>query len=162
MDFALSEEQRMLRQMFADFAAKEIAPKAEEIDHEETLPPEMLRGAAEQGLLGATLPEEYFGAELDRVSYALLMEAIAGQCVSFAVMLATHVSLATESILAHGTDAQKEQWLPPMADGEVIGAFTFTEPDAGCDGSAIQTRSVLDGNEPPRQGQLVWLLVAGS
>jgi len=141
MDFTFSEEQEMFRTMFRDFSAKEIAPKAEEIDHEERLPPDMLRQAAQQGFLGATLPEEYFGAELDYVSYALLTEALAQECMSFAVTLATHVSLAAMSILVHGTDAQKEEWLPPMADGEVIGAFALTEPDAGSDAAALQTRA---------------------
>ncbi|MBC8446542.1 MAG: acyl-CoA dehydrogenase family protein [Chloroflexi bacterium] len=147
MDFALSAEQRMFQQMFADFASKEIAPKAEEMDHAEEMPLDLLRKAAEQGFLGATLPEEYCGAALDQVSYALLMEALARESMSLAVTLATHVSLVGMSILEQGTEAQKEEWLPPLADGEVIGAFALTEPDAGCDRAAIQTRATPDGDE---------------
>jgi len=147
MDFALSDEQRMFSQMFADFAAKEIAPLAEEIDHEEKLPLDMLRSTAEQGFLGATLPEEYFGAELDHVSYALLIEALAAASMSVAVTVATHVSMVAMSILEHGGDAQKERWLPSMADGGTIGAFAFTEPDAGCDRAAIQTRALTEGGD---------------
>ncbi len=161
MDFTFSEEQEMFRTMFRDFSAKEIAPKAEEIDHEERLPPGMLRQAAQQGFLGATLPEEYSGAELDYVSYALLIEALAQECMSFAVALATHVSLAAMSILVHGTDAQKEQWLPPMADGEVIGAFALTEPDAGCDRAAIQTRATASGDEMILNGVKTWVANGG-
>jgi len=161
MDFTFSEEQEMFRTMFRDFSAKEIAPKAQEIDHEERLPPDMLRQAAQQGFLGATLPEEYFGAELDYVSYALLTEALAQECMSFAVTLATHVSLAAMSILVHGTDAQKEEWLPPMADGEVIGAFALTEPDAGCDKAAIQTRATPSGDEMILNGVKTWVANGG-
>ena len=161
MDFTFSEEQEMFRTMFRDFSAKEIAPKAEEIDHEERLPPDMLRQAAQQGFLGATLPEEYFGAELDYVSYVLLIEALAQECMSFAVTLATHVSLAAMSILVHGTDAQKEEWLPPMADGEVIGAFALTEPDAGCDRAAIQTRATASGDEMILDGVKTWVANGG-
>jgi len=141
MDFILSEEQQMFRAMFRDFSAKEVAPRAEEIDHEEKPSLEVLRKAANQGFLGATLPEDYFGAELDGVSYALLIETLAGDCMSTAVTLATHVSLVAMTILEHGTDAQKEQYLPLLASGEAIGAFALTEPDAGTDATALQTRA---------------------
>ncbi|MDH7485383.1 MAG: acyl-CoA dehydrogenase family protein [Anaerolineae bacterium] len=157
MDFALSDEQRMFQQMFADFATREIAPRAEEMDHAEELPPELLRKAAEQGFLGATLPEEVFGAALDYVSYVLLMEALARQSLSFAVALATHISLVAMSILEHGSQAQREEWLPPMADGEVIGAFALTEPDAGSDAAALQTRVRLDGQEAILNGVKTWV-----
>jgi alkylation response protein AidB-like acyl-CoA dehydrogenase len=153
MDFTLSEEQEMFLAMFRDFAAKEVAPNVEELDHEEKPPLDVLRKAAQQGFLGATLPEQYFGAELDYLSYCLLLETLARDSMSVAVTLATHVSLAAMSILDHGTDAQKEEWLPLMAAGEAIGAFALTEPDAGSDavhqsGSALQTRFTL----PSRDG----------
>ncbi|HID88194.1 MAG TPA: acyl-CoA dehydrogenase [Anaerolineales bacterium] len=157
MEFALSEDQRMFRNMFRDFAAKEIAPRAEEIDHEETLPQDILNKAVNQGFLGATLPEKYFGAELDGVSYAMLIEALAGACVSVALTVATHVSLVAMSILEHGTDAQKDEWLESMAAGEVIGAFALTEPDAGSDGQAIATRAMPEGEEVILDGVKVWV-----
>jgi butyryl-CoA dehydrogenase len=156
VDFALNEEQRMFRSMFRDFAEKEIAPRAEEIDHEETLPLTLLQKAANQGFLGATLPEQYFGAELDGVSYALLVEALSAACMSVAVAVATHVSAVAMSILENGTDAQKEAWLMPMAAGEVIGAFALTEPDAGTDAAALQTRATLDGEEVVLDGVKSW------
>ncbi|MBN1954881.1 MAG: acyl-CoA dehydrogenase family protein [Anaerolineae bacterium] len=157
MDFALNEEQRMFRSMFRDFAAKEIAPHAEDIDQEETLPPAILQKAVEQGFLGATLPEAYFGAELDGVGYAMLVEELAASCVSFAVMLATHVSEVAMSILGYGTDAQKEEWLTSMAAGEVVGAFALTEPDAGSDALALQTRAAADGDEVVLDGVKTWV-----
>jgi butyryl-CoA dehydrogenase len=166
MDFAFSEEQEMFRAMFRDFSAKEVAPQAEEIDHEEKPPVDALRKAAQQGFLGATLPEEYFGAELDTVSYALLIETLAGDCMSTAVTLATHVSLVAMSILAHGTDAQKEEWLPPMAAGEMIGGFALTEPDAGSEaghrnGTALGTRAVPDGDDVILDGVKTWVANGG-
>jgi len=154
MDFILSEEQQMFRAMFRDFSAKEVAPRAEEIDHEEKPPLEVLRKAANQGFLGATLPEDYFGAELDGVSYALLIETLAGDCMSTAVTLATHVSLVAMTILEHGTDAQKEQYLPLLASGEAIGAFALTEPDAGTDATALQTRATPSTGGGP-EGEVV-------
>ena len=157
MEFALNEEQRMFRNMFRDFAAKEIVPRVDEMDHEETLPQDLLRKAANQGFLGATLPEQYFGAELDGVSYAMLLEALAGASVSIAVTVATHVSLVAMSILEHGTDVQKEEWLEAMAAGEVIGAFALTEPDAGSDTSTLATRAVLDGEEVVLDGVKTWV-----
>jgi butyryl-CoA dehydrogenase len=162
MDFTLSEEQQMFRAMFRDFSAKEVAPKAEELDHEEKPPLDALRKAAQQGFLGATLPEDYFGVELDYVSYALLIETLAGACMSTAVTLATHVSLVAMSILEHGTDAQKEQWLVPLATGEVIGAFALTEPDAGSDAahqsaSSLATRATPDGDEVSLDGVKTWV-----
>ena len=157
MDFALNEEQRMFRSMFRDFAAGEIAPQAEEIDHEETLPPAMLRKAANQGFLGATLPEDYFGAELGGVSYAMLIEAVASACMSMAVVVITHVSGVAESILAHGTDAQKEEWLMAMAAGEAVGAFALTEPEAGSDAASLQTRAAVEGDEVVLNGVKSWV-----
>ena len=161
MDFTFSEEQEMFRAMFRDFSTKEVAPKAEEIDHEEKPPLDVLRKAANQGFLGATLPEDYFGAELDYVSYALLIETLAGDCMSTAVTLATHVSLVAMSILEHGTDPQKEEWLPPMAAGEVIGAFALTEPDAGSDVMALRTRATPDGDEGILDGVKTWVANGG-
>ncbi len=152
MDFALSEEQRMCRDMFQDFAAREVAPKAEELDHAEKPPLDVLRKAANQGFLGATLPERCCGAELDGVTYAMLVETLAGASMSVALTLATHVSLVAMSILEHGSDAQKEEWLPQMAAGEVIGAFALTEPDAGSDAASLQTRATYPPLPSPDMG----------
>jgi alkylation response protein AidB-like acyl-CoA dehydrogenase len=147
--------------MFRDFSTKEVAPKAEEIDHQEKPPLDILRKAASQGFLGATLPEDYVGAALDYVSYALLIETLAHDCMSVAVTLATHVSLVAMSILETGTDAQKEEWLPPLAAGEMIGAFALTEPDAGSDAAALQARATPDGDEVVLDGVKTWVANGG-
>ena len=161
MDFTLSEEQRMFRTMFRDFATKEIAPQAEEMDHEEVLPPDILRKTAQQGFLGATLPEAYFGAELDGISYAMLLEELSRACMSVAVTLAAHVSLVAMSILEHGTDSQKDQWLKQMSAGEVIGGLALTEPDAGSDKLALHTRAVPDGDDVVLDGVKTWVTNGG-
>jgi len=157
MDFALNEEQRMFLTMFGDFATKEVAPQAEEADHQEDLYEDVLRKAAEQGFLGATLPDAYDGAELDHVSYVLLLETLARESASVAVALAAHVSLVAMSILEHGSDEQKETWLPAMSAGEVIGALALTEPDAGSDSAALQTRATPDGDEVVLDGVKTWV-----
>jgi len=163
MDFALSEEQRMFRAMFEEFSTNEIAPIAEEMDHEEAPPLKVLQKAARQGFLGATLPEDYFGAALDFISYALLIEALAKDCMSIAVMLGTHVSMVEMSILEHGSEAQKETYLPMLATGEggrssvSLGAFALTEPDAGTNAKAIQTKAVPDGASYVLDGVKTWV-----
>jgi len=163
MEFALSEEQKMFRAMFEDFSTSEIAPIAEELDHEETPPHEVLQKAARQGFLGATLPEAYLGAELDFVSYALLIESLARDCVSIAVMLGSHVSRVAMSVLEHGSDAQKEAFLPLLASGGEsqsivrLGAFALTEPDAGSDTTTLRTKAVLDGGTYVIDGVKTWV-----
>ncbi len=163
MDFTFSEEQEMFRSMFRDFSTNELAPVAEEIDHEETLPVSVLQKAARQGFLGATLPEEYFGAELDFVSYALLIEALARDCMSAALTLGTHISLTAMAVLEHGTDEQKEEWLPLLATGEGgrsgirLGAFALTEPEAGSDQKALQTSAVLEDDVYVLNGVKTWV-----
>jgi alkylation response protein AidB-like acyl-CoA dehydrogenase len=113
--------------------------------------------------LGATLPEEYFGAALDFVGYALLIESLARDCMSIAVMLGTHVSLVAMSILDHGSDAQKEAYLPLLATGgdgrsDVrLGAFALTEPDAGSDTTALHTQAVLEGDSYVIDGVKTWV-----
>lgn len=158
MDFALSEEQRMFRDMFRNFAAKEVAPRADELDHAETLPKEILRKAVDQGFLGATIPEDYYGAALDGVSYVLLLENLSAACASLAVTIATHVSQVAMSILEFGTDAQKEEWLPALAAGEAIGAYALHEPDAGSNAMALETSARYDGDEVVLEGVKTWVI----
>ena len=122
MDFSFTEEQLMFRQMFTDFVAKELEPLAEHIAEKEQVPAGVLEKAAMQGFLGALLPEEYMGAELDPVSYVLLLEEVARSDMSTALILHIHNSLASRALLLFGSDEQKEHWLPAMTEGSVIGA----------------------------------------
>ncbi|MFQ5814386.1 MAG: acyl-CoA dehydrogenase family protein, partial [Anaerolineae bacterium] len=129
------------------FVTNEIAPLAEEIDQEEKPPRELLPKAAMQGFLGALLPEEYEGVALDAVSYCLLLEEIAKACASTAMTISVHNGLVSKTILDNGTDEQKGKYLEPMAFGEKIGSFALTEPAAGSDVTALETRASQDGGE---------------
>jgi butyryl-CoA dehydrogenase len=154
MDFSLNDEQLMFRDLFAEFAAKEVAPQAAKLDAEEGLPLPVLQKAAEQGFLGAPLPETYGGAGLDTLGYALLLEALGRACLSTAFAVHTHIGLAALTILHHGTEEQKGRYLPMLAAGERIGAFALTEPEAGSDLGSLRTRArresdfyILDGTK---------------
>jgi alkylation response protein AidB-like acyl-CoA dehydrogenase len=161
MDFALTEEQQMFRDMFRSFAQKEIAKVAEHADKTEQVPPELLSKAAEQGMLGALVPDNFGGAALDPISYALLMEEIGRACLSTAVVVACHTSLVTQAVLDFGSDAQKEHWLPMLASGQSIGAFALTEPDAGSDTHSLATRAKRVDDGYVLNGVKTWVTNAG-
>jgi len=163
MDFSLTEEQQMFRDTFRRFAQKEIARLAEHTDKEEQVPLELLNKAAEQGMLGALVPDTWMGAALDPLSYLLMLEEIGKACMSTAVVIAQHTSQATQAILDFGTEAQKEQYLPLLAAGEAIGAFALTEPDAGSDAQALSTRAApsANGDDYVLHGVKTWVGNAG-
>ena len=157
MDFELTEEQEMIRRMVRDFAEKEIAPVAGEMDEKGEFPWEIIRKMAPLGFLGLPIPEEYGGAGVDNVSFAIAMEEIARASGSIAITLDAHVSLACEAILQFGSEEQKRKYLAPLARGEKLGAFALTEPEAGSDAAAIKTRAVLSGDEWVLNGQKVFI-----
>ena len=146
MKFALSENQKMIRDMVREFAEREIAPVAADLDKNEEYPTEILKKMAQLGLLGIIVPQEYGGAGADTVSYALVVEEISRKCASTGVVVSVHNSLATWPIMKFGTDGQKQKYLPILASGEKIGAFAATEPNAGSDLAALETTAVLDGD----------------
>lgn len=160
MNFAFTEEQEMFREMFAGFVAKEVEPQAEHIAEYEEVPMSLLKKAAMQGFLGALLPEEYGGAALDPVSYILLLEEVAKACMSTAMTLHIHNSLVSQAILLCGTDEQKEQWLPAMAEGSVIGAWAFAEPDA-ISLHSTQTKATAYDDGYTLHGTKAWVSNAG-
>lgn len=141
----LSEEQRMIRDMARDFAQNELAPHAAEWEKAGEIPLDVLRQMGALGLMGMTVPEEWGGAGADYVSYALaLMEIAAGDGAVSTVMSVNNAPVCA-AILKEGTDAQKERFLKPLAQGEIIGAFGLTEPQAGSDASMLKTRAVKNG-----------------
>ena len=156
MDFALNEEQRMFQRMFRDFVTNEVAPLAEEIDQEEKPPLALLPKAAMQGFLGALLPEEYAGVALDALSYCLLLEELARACTSTAMTISVHNGLVSKTILENGSDEQKGKYLEPMAFGERVGSFALTEPAAGSDVAALETRARRDGEAYVLNGCKTW------
>ena len=157
MDFSLTEEQRMFRDLFEGFAAKEVAPHAEKVDAEERPPLPILQKAAQQGFLGAPLPEAYGGAGLDMLGYTFLLEALGRACLSTAFTVHTHLGLAAMTVLRHGTDEQKERYLPALASGERIGAFARTEPAAGDDLGSLRTRARREGDAYVLDGTKAWV-----
>jgi butyryl-CoA dehydrogenase len=157
MDFSLTEEQRMFRDMFRDFAQGEIAPNAEHLDKAEEAPTENFKKIAMQGLLAAPLPEAYGGAELDTLSYSIWLEELAKACMTTAVAVHVHGGMVGMTILREGTEAQKETYLPQLAAGERIGAFAWSEPSAGSDAGGLLTRARKEGDEYMLTGRKAWI-----
>jgi butyryl-CoA dehydrogenase len=146
MNFSLNEDQKMIQQMAREFAANELEPKAAAIDASGEFPHDSIKKMAELGLLGMVIPEQYGGAGFDFVSLAIAIEEISRGCGSTGVITAVHNSLASWPIANWGTDAQKQQYLPKMATGELLGAFGLTEPNCGSDPASMETRAVLKGD----------------
>jgi butyryl-CoA dehydrogenase len=157
MEFELSEEQRLVRDMVRDLARKEIAPRAPAVDKTEEFPAENIRRMAELGLLGLPYPEEYGGGGGDYVSYAIAVEEVARACGSTALIYAAHVSLGCGPIYYFGSEAQKRKWLPRLASGKGLAAFGLTEPEAGSDAGATRTTAVRDGGEYILNGSKMWI-----
>jgi butyryl-CoA dehydrogenase len=141
VDFSLTAEQREIQALAREFAQVEIAPSAAAWDREHRFPCEILPKLAELGLLGVCVPEEYAGAGADFVSYVLVLEELSRADAGVGVTVAVHTSACTLPLLAHGTDAQRRRFVPPLARGEKLGAFALTEPGAGSDAGAIETRA---------------------
>lgn len=162
MDFSLTEEQEMAREMFREFAAREVARVADQADREEALPPRLLKRAAGQGFMGVMVPEEpYGGAGFDFMTLTLLLEAVAAECVSTALTLHVHNTLALGTILRRGAAGLKEWLVPEMAAGERIGAFALTEAGAGSDPSHLRTTATRQGNEYVLNGAKTWVSNGG-
>jgi alkylation response protein AidB-like acyl-CoA dehydrogenase len=143
----LSEEQREVQALTREFAQAEIAPHAAEWDREERVPREVIGQLAELGLLGICVPDEYGGAGHDYLSYVLALEELSRADAGVGVAVAVHTAAGTMPVVLHGTDAQRERYVPRLAAGEVIAAFALTEPEAGSDATAIRTRAEpVDGN----------------
>lgn len=147
MDFQLSEEQRMVQQMARDFAQNEVAPKAKELDKTGRWPAELVKRLGELGLMGVYVPEEHGGAGADAVSYALAMEEISAACASVGVIMSVNNSLACDPLLKFGSEAQKQEFLKPMASGQKLGCFGLTEPMSGSDASNMATFADKSGDE---------------
>jgi len=155
--FELTEEQQMLQNMARDFAQKEVLPKAAEIDKNHRHPAELVKRMAELGLLGVAVPEEHGGSGMDNVSYALAMEEISRACASTGVIMSVNNSLVCDPILRFGTEAQKREFLVPLASGQKLGCFALSEPEAGSDAAAQTTTALPDGDDWVLQGTKNWI-----
>ena len=137
MDFSLTEEQKTLQRQIHEFAVRELEPVALENEAKEEFPMENFRKLAQLGMAGATIPEEYGGSGLDKVSYAIAIEEISRACPSTGGIFSTQNSLVCEDINHFASEEQKKQYLVPLAKGEKIGAVALTESEAGSDAAAI-------------------------
>jgi alkylation response protein AidB-like acyl-CoA dehydrogenase len=147
MDFALTEEQQMVRDMARKFAETEIKPKAAELDEKHEHPAEIIKQLGELKMMGIAVPEEYGGGGMDYVSYVLALIEISKACASTGVIMSVNNSLYCFPVDAYGTDEQKKKYLYPCASGEAIGCYGLTEAGAGSDPAGMRTTAVRDGSE---------------
>ncbi|MEW8956969.1 acyl-CoA dehydrogenase [Clostridium sp.] len=161
MDFKLSKEQELVRQMVREFAEEKVKPIAAEIDETERFPMENAKLMGEYGMMAIPFKKEYGGAGGDTLSYILAVEELSKVCGSTGVILSAHVSLCASLIDQFGTEEQKQKYLTPLAKGEKIGAFGLTEPNAGTDASGQQTTAVLDGDNYILNGSKIFITNGG-
>jgi short-chain 2-methylacyl-CoA dehydrogenase len=162
MNFDLSDEHRLIRDTVREFATERVAPVAEELDREHRFPYEIVAELAELGLMGIPVPDEYGGAGSDTVSYAIAVEELARVDSSVAITVAAHTSLGTMPILLFGSETQKREWLPDLASGRRLAAFGLTEPGAGSDAGATQTRAELADGTWLINGSKIFITNAGT
>ncbi|WP_163193132.1 acyl-CoA dehydrogenase [Clostridium thermarum] len=161
MNFTLSKEQELVRQMVREFAVNEVKPIAAEIDETEEFPMENVKKMAKLGFFGIPFKTEFEGAGGDSLSYILAVEELSKVCATTGVILSAHVSLCASVIDAFGTPAQKAKYLPDLASGRKLGAFGLTEPNAGTDAAGQQTVAVLDGDSYILNGSKVFITNGG-
>ena len=147
MDFTLDKKHEMARQLFAEFAEKEVKPLAQETDELEQFPEETVKKMQKLGFMGIPIPKEYGGQGCDTLTYVLAVEELSKVCGTTGVIVSAHTSLCCDPILTYGTEEQKQKFLVPLAKGEKLGAFALTEPGAGTDAQGAQTKAVEDGDE---------------
>jgi len=157
MDFSLSQEHLMIKEMVNDFATKEIKPMAIELDRESKFSEPLFKRIGELGLLGIPFPEKYGGLGADTISYAIAVEEIGKACGGTGLSYAAAVSLGASPIYYFGTQEQKEKFLVPLASGKAIASFGLTEPDAGSDAGGTKTTAILEGDEFVINGEKCWI-----
>jgi butyryl-CoA dehydrogenase len=157
MNFELTELQRETQRLVREFAARELLPNARKWDEEHRFPKEAVQKLAELSLLGVAVPEQWGGAGLDNVAYALAIEELSRGDASVGVIASVNNSLYCDPILKFGTDAQKQEFLAPFARGEKLGCFGLTEPEAGSDAAAQRTIAVRKGDGYLINGSKNWI-----
>ena len=161
MQLDLTPEHAALQAAVRDFAQSVVKPEAAAVDREHRFPEAAIAGARDLDLLGILVPPEHGGAGLDHLAFAICIEELAAACASTAVIVDVHNSVGCEPILLFGTDLQKRRWLPPLAAGEILGAFALTEPASGSDAAALQTSARRFGDEYVLTGTKVFITNAG-
>ena len=161
MDFMLTEQQKMMKKLFSEFAEKEVKPLAAEIDEQERFPRENVEKMAACKMLGIPYSREYGGAGAEYLSYILAVEELSKKCATTGVVLSAHTSLGTWPIAQFGTEAQKQKYLPDLCTGKKLAAFGLTEPNAGTDAAGQQTTAVKDGDDYILNGTKIFITNAG-
>ncbi|MDR2132980.1 MAG: acyl-CoA dehydrogenase [Clostridiales Family XIII bacterium] len=161
MNFTLTEEQEMIRQMAKEFAEKVVAPIADEIDAEARFPHETIEKAGPLGLMGMPFPERYGGGGTDYLSYIMAIEEISKVCASTGVIIQTHCALCCWPIFTYGTEEQKQKYLPDLLRGKKVGAFGLTEPNAGTDAAGMRTRAEDKGDHWLLNGTKIFISNGG-
>jgi alkylation response protein AidB-like acyl-CoA dehydrogenase len=161
MDFELTREQKAVRDLARDFAEGEVAPVIRHFDEAHEFPQEVVRKLGQTGLLGALVPEEYGGAALDHVSYALAVEELNRVDGSVGITMWAHNSLCTNHIVLFASQEQKARYLPGLARGESLGAWALTEPGSGSDAAAMQSRAEREGDHFVLNGTKAFITNAG-
>lgn len=161
MDFNLSKEHELARNLFRDFAEAEVKPLAQELDEQERFPDETIVKLRQYGFLGIPFAKEFGGQGCDTLMYALCVEELSRVCATTGVIVSAHTSLGSEPINKFGTQEQKEKYLIPLAKGEKLGAFGLTEPNAGTDASGQQTKAVLEGDHYILNGTKIFITNGG-
>ena len=162
MNLDLTEEQQLLQRSVREFAEAEVKPHAQEIDETGRFPLDTFKKAAELGLTGIAVPENYGGAGMDHVSYAIVIEEISRVCASTGTILSVQNSLYCDPIYRFGTDEQKQKFLIPYARGEKIGCYALTEPQAGSNAAALATKAVRKGDAYVVNGTKAWITNGGA
>ncbi|WP_346929794.1 acyl-CoA dehydrogenase [Clostridium sp.] len=161
MNFSLTKEQELVKQMVREFAINEVKPIAAEIDVTERFPMENVEQMARYKMLGIPFPTEFGGAGGNNVSYAMTVEELSKVCGTTGVIVSAHTSLCGAPIYQFGTQEQKEKYLTPLAKGEKLGAFGLTEPNAGTDAAGQQTTAVLEGDHYVLNGSKIFITNGG-
>ena len=162
MDLGLTEEQLLLQRTVREFAESEVKPLAKELDETGRFPRETFRKAAELGLTGVAVPEQYGGAGMDHIGYSIVIEEISRVCASTGVILSVQNSLYCDPIHRFGTEEQKKKFLVPFARGEKIGCYALTEPQAGSNAAALRTQAVLKSDKYLINGTKAWITNGGA
>lgn len=157
MDFQLDKEHEMARTLFRDFAQNEVKPFAQEVDETEVFPRATVEKMQKYGFMGIDVPKEYGGQGCDTLAYVMAIEEISKVCGTTGVILSAHTSLCCGPIKKFGTEEQKQKYLIPLANGQKLGAFALTEPNAGTDAAGQQTKAVLDGDEWILNGSKIFI-----
>jgi len=147
LNFSLNENQKLFQKTIREFCEREIRPIAKKIDQEEYFPEKLYKKMGKMGLMGMTVPQEYGGSGIDRVSYMIALEEISRVCGSTGINLEAHNSLGVGHIYEKGTEEQRKKYLPKITNGEGLAGWALTEPNAGSDAAATQTSAILDGDE---------------